>query len=371
MEQGDGGSNPLLGLFSSISILCVLFLFLSSAIVPAAVNEILVEGNVLKSGRYAITHPGLESIGEQGGEPIIAIGSSVMQYAVDGTCITDKLDSKSKIVYNLAIGGANPYTEMLQIPDLVASKPEKVLLDLGPNALWSFYESESLDDYIEFRFTILSLTLELGEEHGWQHLIREKDKQFVASSLEERIKLTGSYSQAAFENILSSEMHDLIDIPYNERNIPEIGDADWISYLQTPNFLPPLFENMNHSEVRGWFDENMPKRAKYGVYNPQAGGTLNHASLEYAISTLRASGIEVYMVAIPHHPMVYEYLEPGQIDGHNATLNYFEQEYGAHSINWFWEEWDQQMFRDRNHLGDEGRVYFCERISEELNQMLE
>lgn len=77
------------------------------------------------------------------------------------------------------------------------------------------------------------------------------------------------------------------------------------------------------------------------------------------------------MVAIPHHPMVYEYLEPGQIDGHNATLNYFEQEYGAHSINWFWEEWDQQMFRDRNHLGDEGRVYFCERMSEELNQMLE
>ena len=74
------------------------------------------------------------------------------------------------------------------------------------------------------------------------------------------------------------------------------------------------------------------------------------------------------MVAAPHHPQVYDYLEPGQIDGHNQTLDYFEGKYGAIPINWFWESWEPGMFRDRNHLGDEGREYYCERIAVELNQ---
>jgi hypothetical protein len=112
-------------------------------------------------------------------------------------------------------------------------------------------------------------------------------------------------------------------------------------------------------------------KLEWGGYNPQSNGTLNHLALEYTIQSLTEAGIEVVMVAPPHHPLVYDYLQPGQIDGHNYTLSYFETTYGAQTINWYWEEWDQQMFRDRNHLGDKGRVYFCERMAEELNRMLE
>ena len=37
----------------------------------------------------------------------------------------------------------------------------------------------------------------------------------------------------------------------------------------------------------------------------------------------------------------------------------------------YWEEWHSTMFRDRNHLGDAGREYFCERISPNIDKMLE
>ena len=74
------------------------------------------------------------------------------------------------------------------------------------------------------------------------------------------------------------------------------------------------------------------------------------------------------MVAVPHHPMVYDYLEPGQLDGHNATLAYFENTYGATPVNWFWETWEQNMFRDSNHLGDAGREYCCKRMVAFLNE---
>ena len=65
-----------------------------------------------------------------------------------------------------------------------------------------------------------------------------------------------------------------------------------------------------------------------------------------------------------------EQAQPGQIDGHNAILAYLEETYGATSINWFWENYNQSMFRDRNHLGDEGRIYACERIAEVLDEQL-
>jgi hypothetical protein len=353
----------------SIGCLVVVFLFVAGSTVPTFVNNGLIEGDLIKNGRYAITNPGLESVGEQHPGSIIAIGSSIMQYATDGKCISAELNKEQK-VYNFAIGGANPYTEMIQVPQLIEANPGLVLLDLGPNALWAFSDSESMNDYVEFRFTVLSLTLPLGDEKEWQKLIRERDKEFIATDLSDRISLTNSYSQKAVENLLESEFHHWIDVEYIERDIPGKSDIDWFDYLETPNFLSAKFEAMDESDILAWFEENMPKRSRYGVYNPHHNGTLNHAALEYTIRSLTEADIEVLMVAVPHHPLVYDYLEPGQIDGHNSTLSYFEETYGATPINWFWETWDAGMFRDRNHLGDAGREYYCERISDVLNEHL-
>ena len=141
--------------------------------------------------------------------------------------------------------------------------------------------------------------------------------------------------------------------------------------MQTPGFMPDKFEVMNKSDVDLWFEENMASRVKYGVYNPHSEGTLNHIALEYMISELTNSGIKVALVAVPHHPQVYDYLQPGQIDGHNHTLDYFEEEYGTSIVNWFWESWESNNFRDKNHLGNKGRDYYCDRISIEIDKILE
>ena len=43
--------------------------------------------------------------------------------------------------------------------------------------------------------------------------------------------------------------------------IPKIGSEEWISYLQTPNFLGPYFESLTEKEIEDWF-ENMPGKSK-------------------------------------------------------------------------------------------------------------
>lgn len=351
----------------SIIALCLVFLFSSTFLFPQIVNNILIESNAIKSGRYAVTFPALETIEQEESETIITIGSSILQYATDGRCITEQLDVANHNVYNLAISGANPYTEMIQIPNLIEAHPRAVLLDLGPNSLWDFYESDSLDEYIQFRFTILSMTMPLDTSLEWDHLLRDRDRDYIATTFLMRMNLTSSYSQLAVDRLLLQQSHDFLELNYAERNIPGNGDEGWVDYLQTPYFLAPNFELKNQSEVDAWFEENMPRRVKYGVYNPQDNGTLNHLALEYSINRLTNAGIDVFMVAPPHHPQVYDYLEHGQIDGHNQTLEYFEETYGAIPVNWFWETWEPDMFRDRNHLGDVGREYYCERIAAELN----
>ena len=133
------------------------------------------------------------------------------------------------------------------------------------------------------------------------------------------------------EHFFHAELHEFVDVSYRERDMPDVGGEGWLEYLQTPGFLPPKFEVKNQSEVDEWFEENMNKRVKYGVYNPHHNGTLNHAALDYTIRSLTDAGIEVLMVAVPHHPMVYDYLEPGQLDGHNSTLAYFENTLWCHT----------------------------------------
>ena len=176
----------------SILALCLVFLFTSSYIFPQTVNDSLIETDVIKSGRYAVTLPALETIEHEESEAIVTIGSSILQYATDGRCISEQLNIPKHNVYNLAISGANPYTEMIQIPKLVEAHPRAVLLDLGPNSLWNFYESESLDEYIQFRFTILSMTMQHNMSLEWEHLLRDVDREYIATTSLERMNLTSS-----------------------------------------------------------------------------------------------------------------------------------------------------------------------------------
>ena len=165
-----------LSFFSSLGALFLSSLLLSSILAPT-VSEKLITSDLTSNSRYGVTFPALEYIEDSGEKSVVGIGSSIIQAALNGSCITEKLENQGTSVYNLGISGANPYTESLQIPALIRANPELVILDLGPNGLWDFYESEDLDEYIQFRFTINSVSMgheDLGE---WHEFIREKDQQ--------------------------------------------------------------------------------------------------------------------------------------------------------------------------------------------------
>ena len=343
---------------------------LQASIIPNLVSNSLASTDTVRSTSYGKTFPALHSLEDLDNQKVIAIGSSIIQYSVDGKCISQSIDTPNTSVYNLGVSGANPYTEILQIPAIIRVDPEIVMIDLGPNGLWDFYESEALDEYIEFRFIINSISMENQDIGEWISLIREKDKQWIALDDVERIQLTQSYSRISAEKMLMKEFAEYFEGLSYKEYAPEPDSEGWIDYLMTPAFLAPNYENLNDSEVQVLIDDIMKSKKNQGVYNPKSDGTLNHESYEYMLQELTDAGIDVILVATPHHPMVYPHLGDKQLDGFNSTMERYVSEYNVTALNMYWETWDNSMFRDRSHLGHNGREYFCERVTPVIDQIL-
>lgn len=357
------------GLFTCFfSLFCTIIFIQTSVFSPIVTNQIL-SSDIVRSPTYGKTFPALHSLEDYDGGKVIAIGSSIMQYSVNGSCISEKLESGTR-VFNLAISGANPYTEILQIPALIKTNPELVMLELGPNSLWEYYSSESLNDYIQFRFTINSISMRNEDIGSWYNLILEEHKQWIATNDIARSKFIQSYSHISIEKELQERyQEDFEYITYSERSVKP-NHPDWFDYLENPGFLAPKYENLNDSETKLLIDEAMVTKKKQGVYNPKYNSTLNHRSLEYMLNELNKNNIKVVLVASPHHPFVYANLDPGQLDGFNHSLTHLGHKFNATIVNMYWETWETIMFRDRTHLGDYGREYFCERIAPEIDKIL-
>ena len=94
-------------LCTSLIALTLVFL-LSSSITFSMVSDRLITSPLTSNSRYAVTFPALDYIGDQDEDAVIAIGSSIIQAAVDGVCITEQMNTPNTDVFNLGISGANP-----------------------------------------------------------------------------------------------------------------------------------------------------------------------------------------------------------------------------------------------------------------------
>ena len=360
----------VISLAKSIIIAGLTFLFVSTFVVNPLVTNAMIESQILSNGRYAIVYDAHETIEEFGGFKATAIGSSIIRDAVDGLCISQKMDSETGAgIFNLGISGGNPYTEMIQTQAVINSKTNLVLLELGPNNLWQFYDSQSLDDYIEFRFSINSITMEHDDVGSWTELIRDRDLPYVALTDVEKIRMSKIYSIESIESTFEEMASEFPEVRPLKSGVPAIGDDNWLEYLMTPTYKSPNFELKSSNEVRAYFEANMPKIANGSVYNPRSEGTLNHDSYEYILRELRENGIKVLLLGIPHHPQVHEYLSENQLDEYNSTFKKYAEYDGVYGMNMFWEDWPEWMFRDRNHLGTHGREYACERIAKAIDRI--
>ena len=59
-------------------------IFLHTSVVSTVVVDSIVSSNLVRSPTYGKTFPALHSLEDYDGKKVIAIGSSIMQYSIDG-----------------------------------------------------------------------------------------------------------------------------------------------------------------------------------------------------------------------------------------------------------------------------------------------
>jgi hypothetical protein len=358
-ELDDASSNFLYSLFIG---LVVTLLFLSNVGQYIAEDELL-NGSVVP-GRFSITYEGYKYISNDNSVSVVGIGSSVLQYAMDGKCMSNMSEVENSKFYNFGMAGSYPYVEMVQIPALVKSAPSLVMIEIGPNSLWGWdTQSQSMSNYNNLRFPLISMQMTHDLNGEWYKILEQQDKNYFLNSSLQRDLQWRQYTRDAIDVKIENWVHDIPKVE-NYNTVPDKNSREWDDYLQLPKHLSSKYDLKNESQIRIDLDEN------HGVYNPKSDGTQNHAALEYMISSLNDAGIEVVLVGIPHHPWVNGYLNPGQLDGMNETYIDFSSKYNVHQIQMHWESWNSNEFYNRNHLDSDGRERFCQQVTPFIDEVL-
>mgnify|MGYP001394162575 FL=1 len=226
------------GLLSSFFVLFLSVLFIVPSTLDIVIQPLLYDGSIVAMGRYSMTQDALETIEEDEQISVVAMGSSMMFKAFNGSCF-DALDSRSDVrYYNLAIPSSRPYNDMLHIPRLIRANPDIVMLEVGVNLLVD--PSSSSDEYLEFRYkmdTMEQSDLDVGE---WYDIIEAKYGKWLATNQFEREQFKQEWFPEASEELLrrlilnESGVYPFSTYP----QVPEVGTNEWIKFLQEPEWPP-------------------------------------------------------------------------------------------------------------------------------------
>ncbi|MDB2333619.1 hypothetical protein N9V30_01545 [Candidatus Poseidoniales archaeon] len=363
----DLGKRDLLG---SIFVAVVTFFFLSNQMLFMVNDPLMRDGSMLTGTRYTITKDALITIAEDDSQSVIGMGSSQMFKALDGNCISNELTNNVS-VYNIAQPSSRPYTDMLHIPRIVDADPDIVLIEVAPNILIN--TSKSSEEYVELRFKLDTMNQDSTDIGGWVDIIDPDHMEWLALNNLERMKFKQDYFLAATEERLTrllldeSSARDVDAYGY----IPDSDSELWVDYLKTPTFPADRygFDGKSPEQREEYNNTQMEKTANY---KPAFSDSQSHAALDYEISTLLKNEINVILVGPPHHPLALSHVPQNKWGGMNHTLQKYSNWPGVTIVDFTWSDgWIDDHFYDRNHLDDEGRQEFCERLAPYIDSALE
>jgi len=356
-------------LLKSIFIACFLGMLLSHNLTFAMTDSNLRNSSLMIQSRPLITVEALNTIAFDDTISIVGTGSSMTFKGLDGKCLSEKMTNQAN-VYNIAQLNSYPWNDMIHIPRLVNSNPDVVLIEIGPNLLVDLNSQKAIEN-AKFRYKIDTSQQDSSDIGGWLDLIHPELENFVATNNIDRMKLRQEYVTSSLEE----ELNRFILDESNAREqwvygwTPHPESEDWIEYLQTPSFPPDRygFEGMNTTERLQYNESKMDDSAGY---SPQI-DSYGYLALEYEITTLVENGISVIIIGLPHHPLSIDFVPQGKWDSVNQTMSDFSQMQGVTVFNQIWEPgWIDDHFYDRNHLDDEGRIEFCNRLSPVIDEVL-
>ena len=366
-------------LISCIIAIAVTMLLLSPTLITTIVKPRMYDGSINELGRYSMTFDAYDHIAATSDSAIIAIGSSKMREAVDGQLLAE-LDNYQHDFYNLAYAGDRPYVRMLEISGIIESKPEVVILEIGPNTFSSL--STPVPESTLSKMAQLVSIGNVNLDTYPANILDYNDKNNLPNSRKERLDVLSTYVPVALEYSIEIEVFSG-EQPYpcsgskaDVRCVPLPDNSTYDDYLR----YPIQFRNSLHSIISGessitideFYGPRLDGYLNKSYHNPEGLVNKNQLAFEYMIEQFTSEGIHVILVGLPYNPILLNRLGSGQWDYYNDTIaTYYDLEMIS-VFNMMWDDdWQEIHFNDYTHMSREGEILFASKLMQLLAPVLD
>ena len=201
------------------SIISLILVLTSSSIL---IEEIIIkpklhDGSIVELGRYTFVYDALDHIDEQDTSSVIGIGSSKMREAFNGEEIKKNSATRSVDFYNLGLAADLPYFRSIQIEPILDTKPELLIIEIGPNSFSQLKSPLRTQDFDRMNALLYNRPFNSGDIY--QNILDPNDVSELNLNWNERLT---SRTDASFEAIELS-MEELVGEYEGEEVVAAIG----------------------------------------------------------------------------------------------------------------------------------------------------
>ena len=284
-----------------------------------------------------------ESIKEDENYKVIFLGSSMTREDIDCIVIENYGDYLS--CYNLGSSSDIPYLRLLEIPKIIETKPDLVIIEITPNTFANISNLDYLEPIIELRIGLASTIQNENEQKYWRENILEEHEKYLVDNSIEKTLFWNKYRQdilnEGIRNSLSSDAKE-IDIKNPARNYSVKNDSELLQLMDS-----------FYDEKGSFFSNDIEK-------------SINLFSIEIMVNSLISNGIDVVFQSQPINPLAINNAPENFWDNYNSSVNKLEKTYHITHYNHFYSE--NYTFADLTHLDYEGRKNYSSNFANFLNE---
>ena len=365
----------------AISLISVLiFSILGYNIVHSEViKPQLNDGSVIELGRYTFTYDAYDFISERENHSIIALGSSKMREAFNGIDLEEKSQHSNVEFFNLAFAAERPYYRMLEIEKIIETKPELVVMEVGPTTYSRL--NTPLDESSLSRMNAIIKQQGWSDQNSWIDILEPEDRELLAVDFLERVELESYYSFSAIETSLADNFYDeetgysCDETLSNVRCVPSQESELYLDYLKYPvqfgDHLASL-KSQGPEALEEFYGERLDKYINSSLHNPEGVYNKNHRAFDFMVEELTSHNIEVLLVALPYNPVFIDRLEPGQWDYYNNSISEYASNSSVNFLDLVWSspfKYDT-YFNDFAHMSKSGEDLFTDLLIPEVDSIL-
>lgn len=355
---------------ASLVIMFITIMITSQSIVNTTIKPRLYDGTINELGRYSFTFDAYEYIEDDSDYAVIAIGSSKMREIFDGE-LFGQYSNSTWDFYNVAYAGEHPYVRMIEIEAIIATQPEMVVLEFGPNTL-SFLPNPVSEATAGRMSQLMSLNTHWLEQ-SWEEMLTEGDAKTLPITRFEQVQYIANYTPEAIETTINYHF-EIEEPPYscdretgNVRCVPSADSEEFDQYVQYPiqfrNSLERIKAGKSSITIEEFYGPRLDKYISRSYHNPEGVVNKNQLAYEFMIESLLDNQIEVVLVGLPYNPVLIDRLSDGQWDYYNQTRERYLQDENITVIDYVWTDfWVEEDFNDFTHASRLGEIKFAENL---------